>query len=222
MIYHLKLTRMFNHIMEEQPDINAVSLNRNDACEYFKNMFDRVLERDPEYEELFKELILKHGTKTVYDLTNILKYHEARTIHERAFRVCITALFDVKKERSCAELVFGCRDPQSKGHGYWDSAFVVFKEKGCDVIKCFLFQDGHDDVEELLNIEEAVHKYNGYCKKKWKPMTVDDLTSTTGVSVDENTVVVPPVIKRKRVAYGYIATAVGLGLVLVTVVKRFL
>jgi hypothetical protein len=211
--------------MEGESEICALSLNRNDACEYFKNMFDRVLERDPEYEELFKELILKHGTKMVYDLTNILKYEEARTIHERAFRVCITALFEVKKDRegrSCAEIAFGCRDPKSKGYGYWDSAFVVIKEKGCDIIKCFLFQDGQDDVEEVLNVEEAVHKYNRYCKKRWKPMTVDDLTCTTGVSVDENTVVTPPAIKKRRNAYGYVATVLGLGLVLVTVAKRFL
>lgn len=187
------------------------------ALSYFKDLFDKVLQRDPESEQLFKELILKHGTKTIYNLTTVLEYKESRQIHERAFRVCISALFDVARDDKQVEIVFGCRHPRSKGDGYWDGAFVVLKEKNGECYKCFLFQDGQDDVDEVQTIKEAMMRYSKYKKLKWTPMSDDDIMRTTGIVLDEKTLRLPPSAPKRHVK---IVTGVGLAIFLVAVLKN--
>lgn len=65
-----------------------------DPLDYFRDIFDKVLENDQESKELFKCLIMKHGTKTIFNLTKLLNYPKSKEIYEKAFRVCILSISD--------------------------------------------------------------------------------------------------------------------------------
>lgn len=151
-------------------------------------------------------MVLKHGTRTVYNLCTMIHYPEAKKIHERAFRVCIMALFDATREKTPVEMIFGCRDSLSQGEGYWDGAFVVIKCKNGQ-LRTYFFKDGFDSVEEPGNITNALKVYNSYLQQGWKPMTVDDATKTTGVIIDNATSLRPPVCisKAKKAIMGSLA-----------------
>jgi hypothetical protein len=67
-----------------------------DPLDYFKNLFDKVIDEDNESEELFRILVLKNGTKTIYLLTKLLNYEDLKTkiLFNKAFKICTMMLFD--------------------------------------------------------------------------------------------------------------------------------
>lgn len=169
-----------------------------DPLDYFKNLFDKVIDNDSESEELFKILVLKNGTTIVYTLTKLLNYEvsKKKQLFDKAFRICAMSLFDKTHNTDPVEVAFGCRSYESHGEGYWDGAFVIIKSKD-DVFKAFTFEYKKDTISELDNLELAIDLYNKYINEKWIPMTIDDIKKTTGVEIDNSTLVNINKIKNK-------------------------
>lgn len=168
---------------------DIISLDSKYPLDYFKNLFDKVIDNDNKSEELFKILVIENGTKIVYTLTKLLNYGsiEKKILFDKAFRICTMLLFEKTHTSDPVEFAFGCRSPKSKGVGYWDGAFVIIKSKD-DVFKAFAFEYKKDSISEVDNLEESIKLYTNYIKSKWIPMNIDDIKKTTGVEIDINTI----------------------------------
>lgn len=162
-----------------------------DPLDYFKNMFDKVIEEDSKNEELFEYMIKKNGTQTVFALTKLLKYKNCKQIYEKAFRVYIVTLFNQKDTNLSTEIVFGCRNPKSKG--YWDGVHIVLKNKN-ENFKAYSFINHNATYKESYNLNDSIKLYNKYIKQKWIPMTIHDIIKTLNVNININinTILTPP------------------------------
>jgi len=171
--------------MQEEPK-NLI--DNSIAIEYFKNIFDKTLDRDPENEELFKDLILKKGTKILYYLTKLIKYDPKKTklLFDKAFKICMMSIFENTNSHKKIEIAFGCRSPLSKGQGYWDGSFIIIKNEN-ESIKSFTFDDNKDAIIEYDNIQDAYKIYKQYIKKKWIKMNIEDIEKTINIKINYNT-----------------------------------
>ena len=85
---------------------------------------------------------------------------------------------------------FGCRKPES-AEGKWDAAFVYVKDENGKQIYSE-FQRGMDFIGHPESALEAARGYTHYIEKGWKPMTVEDIEKTTGVTCSNNVSMVVP------------------------------
>ena len=182
--------------MQEEP---KTLIDNSIAIEYFKNIFDKTLDRDPENEELFKDLILKKGTKILYNLTKLIKYDQdkSKLLFDKAFKICMMSIFENTNSKKPVEIAFGCRSPVSKGQGYWDGAFIIIKNVN-ESIKSFTFDDNKDAIIEYDNIQDAYKIYKQYIKKKWCKMDIEDIKKTISIEINNNTLIeINTILKNK-------------------------
>lgn len=159
-----------------------------ESVEYFKTLFDKTIEKDTENEKLFKDLILKRGTKILYTLTKIINYDQEKSkqLFDKAFKICMMSIFENTNSKKPVEIAFGCRSPLSKGSGYWDGAFIIIKNEN-ESIKSFTFDDNKDAIIEYDNIQDAYKIYKQYIKKKWYKMDIEDIQKTISIKINNNT-----------------------------------
>lgn len=168
-----------------------------DYLGYFKNLFDKVIEEDYENEEIFKCMIIKHGIKIVFSLTKLINYKEYRKIYEKALKIYSVLLFNPISSKLPLEIVFGCRNPLSKGIGRWDGAYIVLKGKG-EYLKEYTFINYTDTHKESYDIIDSTKLYYEYIKKKWIPMTITDIIETANININKDTITTPIKYKNNR------------------------
>jgi len=160
------------------------------AIQYFGNIFDKTIDKEPENEKQFKELVLTKGTKIIYTLTKFINYdeHKSKILYNMAFKICMLAIFEGTASPKPLEIAFGCRSPTSKGSGYWDGAYIIIKNKD-EMIKAFTFDNSKDAIIEYDNIKDAFKIYKQYLKNKWIKMDTDDIKKTVGIEITANTLI---------------------------------
>jgi hypothetical protein len=73
-------------------------------------------------------------------------------------------------------LMMGCRSPESLGEGYSDRVFVYVDING--IKQSVLFENGN---MTIFDTKYSMEHYNHFVSRGWKPMTIYDLTLTTGI-----------------------------------------
>jgi len=91
----------------------------------------------------------------------------------------INALFDGHR------IAFGRRKPHSVP-GHWDGAAVVVKEGNKIVFA--VFQDQKDYILNCSSISQALFAYMDYVDQGWNVMTNEDVTESSGMSIDSETI----------------------------------
>jgi hypothetical protein len=146
------------------------------------DLFDKVLNNDEDAKVVFNSLVDKGGVFTIMELIERSNYKNGTEITKLA----ITQMTQNEK----TEYVFGCRHPDSKPFS-WDRAMVVAKIVNSSNITAAVFQNGKDFIGHPKNYYEAYKCYAEFIKNGWIPMKYEDLKKTSGVDIDECTIIEP-------------------------------
>lgn len=149
----------------------------------FKNIFDVAL--SDKNDDEFNELVDSIGINSIIQLVEKINYNneDKEILISKAINHTFKSFIIEPKPK--IEYAFGCRDPTTQKN-QWNRAFVVAKSKNQNIIMC-LFENGMDYIGHPLTYENALISYNNYINEGWKPMDIDDLEKTAGITIDKDT-----------------------------------
>lgn len=176
--------------MDDSPE-----LSNSDIQTQIKVIFDKALDLNDT--QLFHKLVESTLIPGITKLADIIKYERKDEIIKKAINDNLDSI--EINEKPVAELLFGCRHPESKSLS-WDRAYVVVKLKNMLEITFALFNNGEDSVNKTRNIDEAFNNYDNYIDKGWVPMTIEDLREISGTEIDNETLIEPIHIS-KQISY---------------------
>jgi hypothetical protein len=97
-----------------------------------------------------------------------------------------------------ASIAFGCRKNGTK-EGTWAGAFVYFEQGSTRVMA--VFEHGKDYIHYPKCVSEGLNAYETCIEDQgWIPMTLGDISETSGVSVDSNTAIYADVTRANLIA----------------------
>lgn len=147
-------------------------------------LFDKIIDTPEKDSENFRKMCLDHG-HSILTLASNLGYSR----YDEFMKVYMTKSTEflmedmAKRKEIPADHVFGCRDP-STTLGSWSKAYV-FCEQGTSRVGA-VFDDGKDYIGHPT-LEEAGRQYLKFLKDGWVPMTTEDITKTSGITVGDET-----------------------------------
>ena len=152
---------------------------------YITNVLNELLDKTHD-NEMFEILGNMHYSQ-VEQLLEVINFPRSKEI--------LTKIFPIFLKKPAADIAFGCRKPNTlPGSAY--GAFV-YVQNGPEKVFA-IFEHGKDFIGHPKNIYEAVKIYDNYMKTyKAIPMSIEDMMSTSGIVVDNETKLNPPQVRRR-------------------------
>jgi hypothetical protein len=164
-----------------------------DAKEQMTLLFDKVLDDDLESEETLTYLVKTHGIRKLLQVAKNIDYVRYFDIERKVFHNAVTSLYKMSRYDMAVVTIKGCRSPLSRGVGKWDGAYVFYQQSSASPIQQLYFYDEYcvkeSTILTMTNIDELI-------EDGWIPMTSEDITLTSGLSVSSSHMLILPIKNR--------------------------